>query len=56
MKRFSTILSLLLAVLLVFTSCAALAEAPVEKHVVYLTTITPEQASYQMIEALVKAY
>lgn len=56
MKRFSTILSLLLAVLLVFTSCAALAEAPVEKHVVYLTTITPDQASYQMIEALVKAY
>ena len=36
MKRFSTILSLLLAVLLVFTSCAALAETPVEKHVVSL--------------------
>ena len=59
MKQWKKLLTLSASVLAIAGSAIGVnAEAlePVEKSVVYLTTITPEQAGYKAMEALVAAY
>ena len=59
MKQWKKLLTLSASVLAIAGSAIGVnAEAlePVEKSVVYLTTITPGQAGYKAMEALVAAY
>lgn len=57
MKRLS-VLVFVVAILMTMMSCCAGAEAlePVEKHVTYLTVLTPQQVGYKSMEMIVEKY
>lgn len=59
MNVWKKVLSLSMGMLLAGAAVVAQAQeegTPVEKNVVYLTTITPDQSSYKTMEAIVAAY
>lgn len=57
MKKWKKLLALSMSMMMIAGSAMiAKAEEPVEKNVVYLTTITPEQSAYKTMEKIVAAY